>query len=173
MKKELGIEFEKGVRLLAGFMPSAEKMRKPTLFHGIRVGVFLYERNYSRDIVLAGLLHDIIEFTEVSEQVLEDEFGSAVVTLVLASTKDDTIKDREIKTDELIKRCVSNGQDALIVKAADIIDSFKYYTDTNNRDQLEYCMRNANAIFKYKPSDFADPIFDELKKWQVVSGSPA
>ncbi|MBU1613332.1 hypothetical protein KKC87_02795, partial [Patescibacteria group bacterium] len=64
---------------------------------------------------------------------------------------------------ELIKRCVENGQDSIIVKTADIIDSFKYYGAVGNPDQIEYCMRNARAIFKYKPDSFKIEIFEELK----------
>ncbi|MFH0927919.1 MAG: hypothetical protein V1821_00415, partial [bacterium] len=57
-------------------------------------------------------------------------------------------------------------QDALIVKSADILDSFKFYASINNEEQIGYCMRNAEAIFKYTPTDFNDKILDELKKWQ-------
>lgn len=127
----------------------------------------MYEHGYSRDNVLAGILHDTLEFTTVTEQILKDEFGDKVLKLVKANTKDDSIVDKEEKTNELIKRCVDAGQDALIVKTADIIDSFKYYTADNNADQLEYCIRNANAIIKYKPDDFVNPIFEELKTWII------
>ncbi|MBI96134.1 hypothetical protein CL656_03215 [bacterium] len=59
-----------------------------------------------------------------------------------------------------------NGQDALIIKTADILDSFKWYSDQNNQSELKYCVRNANAILKFKPDNFNDKIFDELKIWQ-------
>lgn len=164
--KDLNIYFEKAVRLLTQHAPiSDEKSRKALLPHDIRVGVYLYEHGYSKDIVLAGILHDTLEFTTVTEQMLKEQFGDNVLKLVKANTKDDSIKDKEEKTAELIKRCIENGQDALIIKTADIIDSFKYYTAVDNADQLEYCIRNASAIFKYKPNDFNDKIFDELEKW--------
>lgn len=167
MIQPLNIEFERAVRLLCEHLPvSNEDIRKPILFHDIRVGVYLYEHGYSRDVVLAGVLHDILEFTTVSPQVLQKEFGDRVAELVMANTKDDSIKDPEKKTVELITRCITHGQDALIVKAADILDSFTYYTATRNEDQLRYCARNAEAIFKYKLTDFTDPIFDELQRWR-------
>lgn len=166
MTKLLNIQFEKAVRLLAEYFPvSDESSRKPVLFHDIRVGVYLYEHNYSEDIVLAGLLHDALEFSEITEQMLRNEFGENVTKLVLACTKNDSIIDKQEKTDELIQRCVKNGEGALIVKAADTMDSFKFYTAVDNKDQLEYCIRNAKAIMKYKPDEFADRIFGELKKW--------
>jgi (p)ppGpp synthase/HD superfamily hydrolase len=164
--KDLNVDFEHAIRLLTQLAPiSDEKSRKALLPHDIRVGVYLYENGYSRDIILAGILHDTLEFTTVTEQMLKDEFGDDVLKLVKASTKDDSIKDKEEKTNELIKRCAENGQDALIVKTADIIDSFKYYTAVENADQLEYCLRNARAIFKFKPDNFSDKIFEELEKW--------
>ncbi len=167
MSKSLNLKFEKSVRLLVEHFPvSDESSRKPVLFHDIRVGVYLYERGYSEDIVLAGLLHDAIEWSSATEEMLRAEFGDNVVKLILASTKDDSITDKHEKTNELIQRCVDNGQDALIVKTADIIDSFKWYSSQDNEGQLSYCMRNANAIFKFKSDDFDDEIFVELKKWQ-------
>ena len=143
-----------------------ETSRKPVLFHGLRVGMYLYEHSYSQDIILAGLLHDILEDTQITLEELRVGFGETVTKLIQASTKDDSIIKEE-RTEELIKRCVGNGENALIVKAADILDSFKWYDSQNNKSEIEYCMKNANAIFKYKPDNFTDPIFEELKGWQT------
>ena len=168
MSKSLNIKFEKAVRFLSEYMPlSNENSRKTIMFHDIRVGVYLYENGYSEDVVLAGVLHDVIEWSNADEKLLRNEFNDNIVRLILANTKDDTIIDKEEKTDELIKRCVQNGQDALIIKAADTIDSFKWYTGQNNHNELEnHCVKNASAIFKFKPEFFDDKIFDELKKWR-------
>ncbi|KKQ80614.1 MAG: hypothetical protein UT02_C0005G0025 [Parcubacteria group bacterium GW2011_GWC2_38_7] len=167
MTKSLNIEFEKAVRLIADFFPvSDENTRKPVLFHDIRVGVYLYENNYSREIVLAGVLHDILEFSSAGEEMIREEFGDAVLNIVFACTKDDTIEDSEEKANDMSNRCVECGQDALIVKTADTLDSFKYYTATESKEQLEnHCLRYAKAIMNYKPESFDDKIFDELKKW--------
>src|SRR3989339_1213957 len=168
MTKSLNLKFEKAVRLLVEYMPPSDTdSRKPILFHDIRVGVYLYENGYSENIVLAGVLHDAIEWSKVKEEMLGNEFGGEIAKLVLANTKDNSITDKEEKTIELIKRCIQNGQDALVVKAADILDSFKWYSNQDNKNELQHCMRNANAIFKFKPTDFNDKIFDELKSWQV------
>ncbi len=126
----------------------------------------MYEKGYSRDMVLAGVLHDILEDTEVTEKELTDGFGDTVLRLVRACTKDDSISDEPSRTEELIKRCAENGEDALVVKAVDILDSFKYYTEENNMDEVQYCMRNANAILQRKPENSTDSIFTELEAWQ-------
>jgi len=167
MLKPLNIKFEKAVRFLVEHMPlSDENSRKPVLFHDIRVGVYLYENGYTDDVVMAGVLHDTIEWSDVGEKMLRREFGDNVADIVLVCTKNDAIADKEEKTIELIKRCAKNGQDALIVKTADIIDSFKWYSSQDNKDELKYCLRNAKAILKFKPTSYKDKIFDELRKWQ-------
>lgn len=166
MSKALDIEIEKAVRLLAGYLPvSDENSRKPILVHDIRVGLYLYVNNYSRDAIIAGILHDVLEFSDIGEQKLKDKFGKNVVDLIKACTKKKSIEDDNERIDELILRCSREGKDALIVKTADILDSFKYYTRENNLVELEYCRKNAEAIFKYMPGGFEDKIFDELGKW--------
>ncbi len=166
MNNVLSLNFEKAVRFMVEYFPvSDENSRKPVLFHDIRVGVYLYENGYAENIVLAGLLHDVIEWSDATEEMVEKEFGVEVLRLVLASTKDDSIVDKQEKTNELIQRCVDNGEEALIVKTADILDSYKWYTAHGNADQLDYCRRNAEAIMKFKPENFEDKIFGELNTW--------
>ncbi len=165
MSQNPALDFEKAVRFLTKHLPiSNETDRKPILFHNIRVGVYLYENGYEPNVVLAGLLHDAIEWSSTDEQILKTEFGDEVTRLVLACTKDDSILDKEEKTKELTQRCVQNGEAALIIKTADIIDSFKWYSAQNNENELEYCQRNARAIFNFKPDGFSDKIFEELEK---------
>jgi (p)ppGpp synthase/HD superfamily hydrolase len=96
--KSTNITFEAAVRLLSQHMPLSDtSSRKPVLFHDIRVGVYLYERNYAQDIVLAGVLHDAIEWSDITKQMLLDEFGERVTKLVLASTKATRFKTKSKK----------------------------------------------------------------------------
>lgn len=160
MPKLLNIKFEKAVNFLNKHIPLNDKnSRKPIVPHDIRVGTYLYENGYKDDIVIAGILHDIIEWSEINEELLKKEFGNNITKLVMANTRKSSI-------DELIKRCVENGQDALIIKTADIIDSFKWYFSQNNKKELQYCIKNANAILELKPDNFDNKIFDELKTWK-------
>lgn len=166
MERYLCPLFEKAVHVLVARRPIAEEGdRKPALFHDIRVGVYLYENNYSADIVLAGLLHDAIEWYGIGEEILRKEFGDVITDMVIACTKDDTIKDPKEKIEKIIRQCIAIGKNALIVKSADILDSYRWYSKTQNDGELSYCARNAEAIFRLKPETISDKIFDELGKW--------
>lgn len=160
--KSIESYFEKAVRMLCEYMPSDDELSKPTLFHSIRTGIYLYERDYGQDIVLAGLLHDIIEDTNLTEQQIKDDFGKTVLEIILANSKDKTIKDQTDRINELVKRCIKNGEEALIVKAADVIDNFRYFTKIKNPEGINYCIRNAKTILDNKPVNFQDKIFEEL-----------
>jgi (p)ppGpp synthase/HD superfamily hydrolase len=160
------LSFEKAIRLLVQHAPqSDENTRKPMIPHDIRVGVYLYEHGYSEEVVVAGVLHDMLEFTEVTGEMIRGQFGNHVVEIVRACTKNRSIENSKEREKDLVQRCIDVGLDALIVKAADTLDSFRYYTKTQNEKGLDYCRQNSGFIFELKPKDWNDPIFDELKKF--------
>lgn len=164
---KFNLEIEKALRFLVKKTPlSNKKSRKPILFHNIRVGTYLYEKQYSLDIVLAGYLHDLLEWTNTTQKEISNLFGKKITKIVTANSKNKKIKNKVLVLEDLIKRCVIIGEKALIVKSADIIDSFRWYEKQNNPEQLIYCYNNAFLILKFKPKKFKDPIFQELKKWK-------
>ena len=99
---------------------------KPVLLHSIRVGFHLYHLGYSEEIVLAGLLHDLLEDTNTSKSDLQNHFGEKITQIVCATSFNSLIKDKTEQFNEMFKRCVMYGKEALIVKAADILDNSHY-----------------------------------------------
>jgi (p)ppGpp synthase/HD superfamily hydrolase len=163
---EFDLEFEKAIRFLVKHTPMAvEGVKKAMVPHDIRVGVYLFNNNYSKDIVLAGILHDTIEFTDVNKELLVENFGEKVTKIIVANSKDRSIKDSDKRIEELVKRCCEDSYEALIVKIADTIDSFNHYTKTDNKNEIDYCIKNAQAVLKYKPESFNDDILEELESW--------
>lgn len=170
LTKQLNLKFEEAVRLLVEYAPTSdENTRKALIPHDIRVGVYLYNNNYSEDVIVAGLLHDILEFTDIKEELILEKFGKNVLGLIKANSKNKSILDKNERRDENIKRCVEYGEDALIIKTADILDSFQYYTAVDNKDELEYCNYHARKILELKPENFQDKIFKELNQTKNTS----
>ena len=118
------------------------------------------------------MLHDAIEWYDISEDVVRKEFGDHIADSVRASTKDDSIKDPVDKIEKMICACVEAGEAALIVKTADILDSYKWYARTGNDNELIYCARNRDAILRLKPDGFRDRIFDELNEIRDAKSAP-
>ena len=148
MSKSFGAQFEVGVRLLATHMPDSTTLIKPTLFHNIRVGVYLYESGYSDDIVLGGLLHDILEDTTVTKKELLKLFNEQVTGIVVANTKPESNPDDINKVALLVQQCIDFGDDALIVKIADVLDNYKYYTKIQAQHEQQRAGKYTDAILK-------------------------
>jgi len=168
MNKISGQKIEKAVRILSEYMPASETLSKPTLFHCIRVGVYLYNHYYPEEVIIAGILHDILEDTNLTEEELTSSFGKTVTDLVEANTKDRSIINQDERIKELINRCVKYGENALIVKAADILDNFEYFQSIEDAKGIDYCLRNARVLMESMPEGFKDKIFESLKN-KIIS----
>jgi len=60
---------------------------EPYIIHPLHVSYILSEMHADTDTICAGLLHDTLEDTSVSEEEIEKEFGKDVLTLVDGVTK--------------------------------------------------------------------------------------
>jgi len=164
MSASFGYKSEKAIKMLCEYMPDSENLIKPTLFHCIRVGVYLYNNEYPEDIIIAGIMHDALEDTHLTEKELTEAFNQNVTDMVKANTKDKSIKDQDQRIKELIRRCALNGENALIVKAADILDNWNYYNKIDDAAEMDYCRKNALALFEALPENYKAPIFEKIKR---------
>ncbi len=99
---------------------------KPVLFHSFKVGTILYELGYSKDIIISGILHDLLEDTDITYEDIWDSFGEKIARCVLAVTFDSKISDKLEQSRKMFLNCIKFGKDALIVKCADLLDNIKY-----------------------------------------------
>lgn len=99
---------------------------KPVLFHSFKVGTILYELGYSKDIIISGTLHDLLEDTDISYEDICDSFGEKIAGCVLAATFDSKISDKLEQARKMFLNCIKFGNEALIVKCADLLDNIKY-----------------------------------------------
>ena len=162
--KHLELAFERAVQLLTQSMPVGIDRKKPVLMHSLRVGMYLYEQNYSEAVVIGGLLHDMVKWTESPKERITDEFGQSVFEIVMANTKDRSIEDKADERRDMVKRCAEYGKDALIVKAADTLDSLIFYRSVQNDEEIEYCLSIIKLIQEYLVDEMQDPMFDRIRE---------
>ncbi|MFD3157290.1 HD domain-containing protein [Haloimpatiens sp. FM7330] len=132
---------------------------KPVLLHSIRVGFYLYKKGYNQDIVLGGLLHDILEDTETSINDLNDKFGIRVTKIVAANSFNTSIGDKTEQFQDMFNRCKEYGKEALIIKAADIMDNSNYIQFVNDKKTINW------LLFKMK--SFINISREEIEKEDV------
>lgn len=153
--------FEQAVLEFVKYFPE-ETQRKPFFYHSIRVWVFLWNQWYSEEIQIAGLLHDTLEDTSISENTIENLFWKKVLQIVKVNSKNHSLPKEEI-LENIVKRCSDYGIDAMIVKIADIYDNFLFYKKEKIFSEIERCKKLSNLILKYK-KDYNDKIFNFLEE---------
>lgn len=81
------------------------------IFHPLEVSIIASQMTSDMDVIVASLLHDTIEDTDVKKEDIEKEFGKNVLELVLSETEDKmpgiskekSWRERKEKSLELLK----------------------------------------------------------------------
>lgn len=120
-------KIEKAIKFLVLAIEKSGHNPKSVITHSIRVGLHLDELNYSQEIVIAGILHDLLEDSETKPKEIKQKFGDKVAGLVKANSFDKNIKDKKKRYQQTLTRCLKAGKEALIIKTADILDNSHYY----------------------------------------------
>ncbi len=155
-----GFQLEFALKEFVKIFPE-EPMKKPTLYHVTRVATLLWNLDYSEDIQIAGLLHDALEDTTMTEDFILHNFGQHILDIVKANTKNESLPKIEALED-IVSRCEKVGLDAMIVKVADIYDNFCFYTKMNNIPEIERCQILMGFVVKYKHDDWQTKIFEKI-----------
>ena len=80
----------------------------PFIRHPIEVATLLLDDGAPDHVIAAGLLHDVVEKTDVTAAELREEFGPQVAHLVLAVSEDETITDY-VRRKSLLRRRVAEA----------------------------------------------------------------
>ncbi len=90
----------------------------PYIVHPFEVAMILKENSFEDKVVAAGLLHDLLEDTEVTKNDLKDEFGEEILILVLSASE--KLKGRDERSWDIRKNQTINflNQKAAFVNKA-------------------------------------------------------
>jgi GTP pyrophosphokinase len=103
---------------------------EPYLSHPLEVTNFLADMNLDQTTLAAGLLHDVLEDTEVSAAEIREVFGKEIAGLVEGVTKISRVQDAspEVRRAETIRKIILAMTDDLriiFIKLADRIHNLK------------------------------------------------
>jgi len=82
-------QLRKGTDKLADDLDEYIGTGVPYIMHPAAVGMLLLEHGEGGDVVVAGILHDVIEDTDADAALVEREFGPRVAELVAAESEPD------------------------------------------------------------------------------------
>jgi (p)ppGpp synthase/HD superfamily hydrolase len=89
------------------------------IVHPLEVGALLDATGSAEHVIVAGVLHDVLEKTGATATELERRFGAPVASLVVALTEDPTISSFEERKAGLRAQIAAGGPAAEAISAAD------------------------------------------------------
>lgn len=164
-------EIEDSIKFLVNRIESAgERNEKPVIMHSIRVGLYLYEKGYDKTIVIAGILHDLLEDSDTSVKEIEKNFGKDIAELVQANSFDKDIpekilEDKKKRYSQVLERGLARGKKTLIIKAADILDNSYYYHLASDKNLHEWLLEKMGNFIKHtSPRIKEESVWSDLNK---------
>ena len=97
----------------------------PFIRHPLEVASLLHESDAPDHVIAAGVLHDVIEKTNVTAPELGERFGQPITRLVLAVTDDEKIVRYADRKSALCRQVATAGREALAIFAADKLSKLR------------------------------------------------
>lgn len=110
------------------------------IMHPLSVGLLLASSGAEQDVVIAGILHDTIEDTEVTYGEIADKFGTRVADMVNDVTEQDKSLPWIERKKQALEHVKDMREDSVLVKTADVLH--------NMSDQLADYKKEGDAMFK-------------------------
>ena len=136
-----------------------------TVDHPIAVGRLLRDDHQPQNIVLAGLLHDVLEDTEASPAELQKRFGPEVTRLVEAMTENPDIGELRERKSALRQQVLDAGPAAATIALADKAAKLSRGGKHPDRQRLEHYRATLQGVEdRYGRSGLSELLRDRLTR---------
>jgi len=163
-------QIEKAYRIAyAAHEGQMRKSGEAYIIHPLSVAIILAELELDKETIVAGILHDVLEDTIMSEQEMIDEFGEEVLLLVDGVTKlqhlhfTDNIKDPKDKNADRMEMQAENLRKMFLAMAKDIrVIMIKLADRLHNMRTLKYQSQEAQQRIARETQEIYCPIAQRL-----------
>jgi len=134
----------------------------PYISHPVRVANHIkqFKKSHNLDaLISAAYLHDTIEDTDTTQEILHDLFGGLVASLVMELTSDPEQIKKIGKAQYLAHKMAAMSSYALVIKLADRLDNVKDITTAKTPE------------WRHKYATETNHILDYIEKHRALSGT--
>lgn len=96
---------------------------EPYVNHVLRVARLVHDTGAPEEVIIAAILHDTVEDTDVTMEDIQQKFGNIVTGYVDTLTEDDKSAAWEDRKAEAQMKLMNASKEAMLIKAADKIDN--------------------------------------------------
>lgn len=96
----------------------------PYISHPYAVGLILMSEGCSEEVVIAGILHDTVEDTDLTLDCIKKSFGQSIAEIVDGCSEDKSLRWRERKT-ERIEALKTASTEVCLVTSADKLHNLR------------------------------------------------
>ncbi len=159
-------DVERAITFLVEHINDSGHNPKPVILHSIRTGMKLLEYGYRKELIIAGLLHDVLEDSDAEESDINELFGEEVTKLVKAVTfKEEIGHDLDKYINAVQKQKISAGKDACIIDTADRFTNLPYFVLAQNNELFSWLIKKAETSIKMMKDLLKnEAIYNDLKK---------
>ncbi|MHB1568001.1 MAG: HD domain-containing protein [Solirubrobacteraceae bacterium] len=137
-----------------------------TAEHPEDVARLLADDGQAAPLVIAGLLHDVLEDTDTSAQAVQDAFGPHVARLVKALTQDPAIHNYRRRKAALREQILSAGREAATVALADKASKLEQAQSPPARRKLDHYRETLRGIEeRYGESPLSELLRERLGRF--------
>jgi (p)ppGpp synthase/HD superfamily hydrolase len=134
--------------------------------HPLAVARLLHDDGQPETVVRAGLLHDVLEDTEVTTAEVRERFGREVARLVEALTQDPAIADYDRRKAALREQVLAAGRDAATVALADKAAKLANEPERPQQARLDHNRATLEGIEqRFGPSPLSERLRAELERF--------
>lgn len=119
------------------------KSGEPYIIHPLEVAKILVDLGMDENVVIAGLLHDVLEDTNIAPEIIEKEFNKDILSLVEAITKLEKLSfypTEAYRAQNLRKMLIAMAKDirVVIIKLADRLHNMQtlQYQESENQKRI-------------------------------------
>ena len=137
-----------------------------TLEHPIAVSDLLFDEGQPPTVVVAGLLHDVLEDTDVTPAELHKRFGPDVARLVEALTQDTAIVNYGERKAALRRQILDADPEAAIVSLADKPAKLQSAEHRPKDRRMAHHQTTLDGIeARYRRSRPGERLREQLERW--------
>ncbi|MFA7394923.1 MAG: HD domain-containing protein [Candidatus Paceibacterota bacterium] len=160
---ENSFKVEKAISYLIEKYNESGKNPKPVVLHSLRVGMYLLEHGYDTDTIIAGVLHDLVEDSDVTVEEIKEKFSPKVAEWIDALSFRPEIEDPTEQYQEMFRRTILAGKIPMIIKAVDILVNSFYIHLIPDLEKQKFLLQKIRYFIDIASSLTSERPINELR----------